>query len=454
MNRSLLYPAIRAIAANPVGQARGTLDHDLSESHRRRCQRPGRHPGRVDPLPRPVRQDVQRRHPQRRSHGPGKIQHRRRRSAGHRIHARGRPDRCLHRRAFDALRTTRAACNTVTPDPDVVGFCKELLTGPSAAAAQAVLNAIAADPNPAPLTPFKSIQSVTANAPSLTLPANQTVCTSAPPTSPSAAWSTPGARCTGGKCQLHPERHRLRQGLRHRLRQHSREVPVRSDRVRLARLHRSLWQRCRSPSTMSAAPCPRTTRRRQSPGGHRNSGIGHSDHPDRHRSRGLSAGLHRHQPTGTRHPHRHRPNLNYTSMAATPAATVSRSRSWTAKARFPAPRSTSRWLPQRRTRCLRAVRLPGWRPDRPEWWPGLFRGMARTRGVNDQGGVWDETTNVFFDNSTLDWDGVLNNGFPASPATGSPLCGGYERWQLESQYFPHACIQTRERWPARTEFSG
>ena len=50
--------------------------------------------------------------------------------------------------ALGVLEDYAGGCTTVDPDPDVIGFCQELLGGSHAAAAQAVLDAIAADPNP------------------------------------------------------------------------------------------------------------------------------------------------------------------------------------------------------------------------------------------------------------------------------------------------------------------
>ena len=44
---------------------------------------------------------------------------------------------------------------------------------------------------------------------------------------------------------------------------------------------------------------------------------------------------------------------------------------------------------------------------------------ADSNGTSTQGYVRDETTNVFFDNTTLNWNGVLDNGFPTAPSTGS-----------------------------------
>ena len=39
-----------------------------------------------------------------------------------------------------------------------------------------------------------------------------------------------------------------------------------------------------------------------------------------------------------------------------------------------------------------------------------------------KGKVWDETTNVVYDNRTLNWDGAVNN-VPTSPATGARYAG-------------------------------
>ena len=77
--------------------------------------------------------------------------------------------------ALDVLERYAGSSTTVKPDPGVVAACNFLLrAGISPAEAGAVLAAIAADPNPATLPPLKSIQSVTADAPSLSLPARWT----------------------------------------------------------------------------------------------------------------------------------------------------------------------------------------------------------------------------------------------------------------------------------------
>ena len=150
-------------------------DRNLQEPHRRGRQRLGRYPCRFDPLPRPGRQDVRRWHPAGRHRGAASQGHRRGGPAQHGFHGQTTRATTPIRLLSECSRNTRAPPPPCVPDPDVVGFCQALLGGSQAAAAQAVLDAIAADTNPVTLTPFKSIQSVTANATALTLPANQTV---------------------------------------------------------------------------------------------------------------------------------------------------------------------------------------------------------------------------------------------------------------------------------------
>ena len=86
--------------------------------------------------------------------------------------------------ALLTLKKFAASYTTITPEPDVIALATSFLnaTGGSAdqnvtvsAAAQGVLDAIAADTNPKTLVPFKGITSVTADHPQLTLPANSTV---------------------------------------------------------------------------------------------------------------------------------------------------------------------------------------------------------------------------------------------------------------------------------------
>ncbi len=77
--------------------------------------------------------------------------------------------------ALATLQLYAGGSKTVNPDPGVEAAMNFLIqTGTNATEAQAVLAAIAADPSPATLPPLKSIQSATADATSVTLPANST----------------------------------------------------------------------------------------------------------------------------------------------------------------------------------------------------------------------------------------------------------------------------------------
>ena len=237
INRNLLYPAIRAVAANPVGQARSTLDttyQNLTAAD-------------VDALADTLVESIHFRAPSDKMFSAGI------RNGGLKALEKfdnadgvplalaymvddGRTD--AYTAALSTLQKYAGGSTTVTPDPDVIAFCQSLLGGGSAAAAQAVLDAIAADPTPAPLTPFKSIQSVTADGPSLTLPANQTVLRASATDlaeGDSGLHLAQGAR--RGKCQLHTQRHRGGQGLHHRLRQRAGPISLRGHGVRLAGIH-------------------------------------------------------------------------------------------------------------------------------------------------------------------------------------------------------------------------
>jgi hypothetical protein len=86
--------------------------------------------------------------------------------------------------ALLTLEKFAASYTTITPEPDVIALATSFLnaTGGSAeqnvtvsAAARAVLDAIAADTRPKTLVPFKGITSATADPPQLTLPATSTV---------------------------------------------------------------------------------------------------------------------------------------------------------------------------------------------------------------------------------------------------------------------------------------
>jgi hypothetical protein len=173
VDRNLLYPAIRAVAANPIGQARSCL----TETYRNLTA------ADVNALAGSVVESVRFGAPSDKMFNGGV------RMSGLDVLekfkiAEGVPlsmiymvddtrgDAYTH--GLNVLKKYASGSTTVIPDPDVIGFCRALLDTSRAAAAQEVLAAIAADPNPAPLTPFKTIQSVTADAASLNLPANQT----------------------------------------------------------------------------------------------------------------------------------------------------------------------------------------------------------------------------------------------------------------------------------------
>lgn len=182
VDRNLLYPAIRAVAANPVGQARSTLSSIypmLSQADTRA-------------LAASVVDTVVEYAPSDRMFASGV------RQAGFDLMwkydvAEGVPagmkyvveatpgDRSA---ALGVLGKYAASYTTVTPQPDVISLATFYLnaTGGSpeqdaqvSAAARAVLDAIAADTSPQPLTAFKGITAITADAPVLNLPATTTV---------------------------------------------------------------------------------------------------------------------------------------------------------------------------------------------------------------------------------------------------------------------------------------
>lgn len=173
IDRNLLYPAIRAVAANPIGQARSTLD----QTYRNLTS------ADVNALADTLVDSIHFRAPSDKMFSAGV------RNGGLTVLEKynnaegvplckvymledGRTD--AYTSALGVLKNYAGTCTTVTPDPDIIGFCQSLLGGGNAAAAQAVLDAIAADTNPVAAIPFKSIQSATADASSINLPANQT----------------------------------------------------------------------------------------------------------------------------------------------------------------------------------------------------------------------------------------------------------------------------------------
>ena len=56
---------------------------------------------------------------------------------------------------------------------------------------------------------------------------------------------------------------------------------------------------------------------------------------------------------------------------------------------------------------------------------GFSSGWMAANGTASQGYIYDGTTNNTFDGVTLDWDGVLNNGFPTSPGAGAHYLGAH-----------------------------
>ena len=182
VDRNLLYPAIRAVASNPVGQARSTLasvyplltkadtialadavvDTVLEYAPSDRMFASGVRQKGFDLM---WKYDV--------AEGvPAGMKYIREATPGDRSAALG------------VLEKYAASYTTVTPVPDVIALATSYLnaTGGSAeqnvevsAAAQAVLDAITADTSPTVLEPFKAITAVAADAPQLNLPANSTV---------------------------------------------------------------------------------------------------------------------------------------------------------------------------------------------------------------------------------------------------------------------------------------
>jgi hypothetical protein len=182
VDRGLLYPAIRAVAANPVGQARSTLasvypllsqadtlavadavvDTVLEFAPSDRMFASGVRQKGFDLM---WKYDV--------AEGvPAGMKFIREANAGDRSAALG------------VLQKYAASYTTMAPVPDVIALAMSYLDpgdgnaeqqAAVSAAAQAVLDAVAGDTNPETLVPFKSIASVTADAPQLTLPARTTV---------------------------------------------------------------------------------------------------------------------------------------------------------------------------------------------------------------------------------------------------------------------------------------
>jgi hypothetical protein len=75
--------------------------------------------------------------------------------------------------ALTVLKAYAGSGTNMAPDPGLIPFLESLLSGSQSTNAQAVLDAIANDPSPDPLLPLKRILSVTADAPTILLPAQQ-----------------------------------------------------------------------------------------------------------------------------------------------------------------------------------------------------------------------------------------------------------------------------------------
>ncbi len=174
VDRNHLYPAIRAVAANPVGFARSTLNQTYKNLTL----------ADVEALADTIVDSVHYRAPADKMFSGGIRQGGLDILQAYDI-AEGVPLSMIYDKndtrgsvtsnVLAVLGNYAGSVNTVNPDPGVAAYLNELLGGDKAAEAQAVLDAIAADTSPTVLTPFKSIQSVVADSPQLTLPANSTI---------------------------------------------------------------------------------------------------------------------------------------------------------------------------------------------------------------------------------------------------------------------------------------
>jgi autotransporter-associated beta strand protein len=174
VDRNLLYPAIRAVAQNPVGHCRSSLSRIYDNLNQTDYQ------ALVDTVVYSAYELTP----------ADKMFAYEDRNAAQRVlekykAAEGVPlcllainDNMIDSSASIALSTLQlyaGGSKTVQPDPDVEAAMNFLIqTQSNVAEAQAVLAAIAGDPNPLPLQPLKSIQSTTADAPTLTLPVKST----------------------------------------------------------------------------------------------------------------------------------------------------------------------------------------------------------------------------------------------------------------------------------------
>jgi hypothetical protein len=171
LDRGLLYPAIRAIAENPVGKSRSTL----------KATYPNLTYDDVLALSGTIVDSVANRAPADKMFSKGV------RESGIEVLqlfdiAEGVPLSMIYADdgsevfALEALKDYAGSVLTVTPDPDVIGWCESFIAYRTRVEeSQAVLDAIANDPSPTPLVPFKRIVSATVDDTTLTLPNNSTV---------------------------------------------------------------------------------------------------------------------------------------------------------------------------------------------------------------------------------------------------------------------------------------
>ncbi|MGB1129261.1 MAG: DUF6288 domain-containing protein, partial [Haloferula sp.] len=175
IDRNLLYPAIRSLAETPVGLFRSTLEtvfDDMPETD-------------VLALADVVVDSVLARAPADRMFGDG-IRYGAMKALHNYDIAEGVPAGLIYvkdtswngdnrRRSHERLGAYEGSVNLVNPDPGVVPFLETLVDDNEVGeTVQGILAAIAADTNPTPLVTLKSIQSATADQPSLSLPSNST----------------------------------------------------------------------------------------------------------------------------------------------------------------------------------------------------------------------------------------------------------------------------------------
>jgi hypothetical protein len=425
VDRSLLYPAMRAVAANPVGFARSCLYHaylQLTATD-------------VNALAGTIVDSVQVRAPSDKMFSSGVRRGGIETLEKYKI-AEGVP-LCMiyavdhlpsndgYTQGLAVLKKYAAGSTTVTPDPEVIAFCQELLGNSHAAAAQEVLNAIAAGTSPAPLTPFKSIQSATADAASLNLPANQTTlrvaATDLAQGDSIYTWrkvrgagnvtftpnGTPAAKDSDIQFDDKPGTYLL-------------EVTL-SDSRGLTELYRTVEVTLRNPDGTLPANDPPVAHPQSvttNPGAVAPVTLGGTDPEGYALVYSVTS-----QPT------------HGTLTGNAPDLTYSSGASYLGTDNFTFQVMDSEGQTSSATVTIN-VNGAGIELHAYEGFDydvgsltnrnggiGFLSGWQNSNGTNESGYVWDETANVTFDNATLDWNGVINNGFPTSPASGTRYLG-------------------------------